>query len=454
MGDILAGTKNWYRLLAKVALQLSADTATQLWRSVRLRLVTHNSSPWLRLVGGGLLSAWFIMGYILSGTVFETVSARRFIPFLNDPISWASQWMLSAVVICVWYSLKPSPSHSVWRSLFWYLVLVCLGACIMSAVRFGALPNAGATCGLLLAPLFCGLLAARLSLSTVSALSLMCILTGVEAIYSICYYVSGVGHFYSGDIMRAVGTYGQPSALYRILTASLPISVALLLVRANTWNRILWACVICLVTIALTLTWYRISAVAVSLSIYWLLAKIGVRLPVSAAIAVLMVTLVVVVIQMRIRDPVDEVSSHGSFASHTLLWEEGWRVFVDHPITGVGISRLELPVRIKLYANKTFLAKLPGAHNQFITVLAETGIAGFIIMIGLCTVVTIVLLSDRHVISLGLLSSWVALMICGFTDTVFGIGTPEYGPVNVATGLMLGVVLRRREHSPNRDIAR
>jgi O-antigen ligase len=56
-------------------------------------------------------------------------------------------------------------------------------------------------------------------------------------------------------------------------------------------------------------------------------------------------------------------------------WEAGWKMFLDHPIRGVGIGRYSNYVPV--YWDGTSFNMVVTPHNTFIHVLSETGIIGF-----------------------------------------------------------------------------
>jgi O-antigen ligase len=60
-----------------------------------------------------------------------------------------------------------------------------------------------------------------------------------------------------------------------------------------------------------------------------------------------------------------------------MLWQAGWRMWLDNPIAGVGIG--QFPVHLAQYAPSQFPPHYLGlvAHNMYIAMLAETGIIGF-----------------------------------------------------------------------------
>lgn len=71
----------------------------------------------------------------------------------------------------------------------------------------------------------------------------------------------------------------------------------------------------------------------------------------------------------------------------TELWDVAWRMWQDHPVTGVGLDNFS--VRSPLYAdqagpleNANFIAEVPYvAHNVYVQLLAETGLIGLLLFL-------------------------------------------------------------------------
>lgn len=65
------------------------------------------------------------------------------------------------------------------------------------------------------------------------------------------------------------------------------------------------------------------------------------------------------------------------------LWTAGWHMWLDHPVQGVGIG--QYPVNLPYYGRDLLdlqYLKL-GAHNMYVQLLAETGIVGLFLFLGL-----------------------------------------------------------------------
>jgi O-antigen ligase len=64
------------------------------------------------------------------------------------------------------------------------------------------------------------------------------------------------------------------------------------------------------------------------------------------------------------------------------LWETAWRMFVDKPFTGVGIDQFQRNVRA--YSDPlSSSVRVTGAHSIYFSVLAETGLPGFLMYMGI-----------------------------------------------------------------------
>ncbi len=71
---------------------------------------------------------------------------------------------------------------------------------------------------------------------------------------------------------------------------------------------------------------------------------------------------------------------HPSNKSRIAMWETGWKIFLDHPLTGVADNKiLEI---YSQYKTPEYHSEGVHLHSNFIMILATTGILGFITFIG------------------------------------------------------------------------
>ncbi|MGB9857719.1 MAG: O-antigen ligase family protein [Dictyoglomaceae bacterium] len=101
------------------------------------------------------------------------------------------------------------------------------------------------------------------------------------------------------------------------------------------------------------------------------------------------------------------------------IWKSAWKMFLDHPITGIGVGTFGLAYpSYKL--PQSHIETTPFAHNLPLNLLAETGILGFLSF----TILTFsffikglkVFLRQRDLAILSLLSGFTAYMVHQFFD--------------------------------------
>jgi O-antigen ligase len=75
----------------------------------------------------------------------------------------------------------------------------------------------------------------------------------------------------------------------------------------------------------------------------------------------------------------------GRYAVHLGMWAEGWKVFSDHPIAGVGSKGYKQIVRQKAADGQipSEIGKLSTPHNMYLANMAAFGISGLIILLGI-----------------------------------------------------------------------
>jgi len=74
-------------------------------------------------------------------------------------------------------------------------------------------------------------------------------------------------------------------------------------------------------------------------------------------------------------------AEHPSNKSRIVMWETGWKMFLDHPVTGVADNKiLEI---YSQYKTPEYHSEGVHLHNNFIMILATTGIIGFLAFTGL-----------------------------------------------------------------------
>ncbi|WP_425058568.1 O-antigen ligase family protein [Sporomusa carbonis] len=70
--------------------------------------------------------------------------------------------------------------------------------------------------------------------------------------------------------------------------------------------------------------------------------------------------------------------SFQSNSERILMWNSAWKMFYDYPLTGVGLGTYAHRYQTEYISPKALERNLGHAHNNFLQMLAETGIVGFL----------------------------------------------------------------------------
>ncbi|CVK19944.1 O-antigen ligase family protein [Sporomusa sphaeroides] len=114
-----------------------------------------------------------------------------------------------------------------------------------------------------------------------------------------------------------------------------------------------------------------------------------------------------------------------SNAERLLLWQSGWNMFKDHPLTGVGPDNFETLYQGKYVLPAAKQPELSHAHNNFVHMAAETGIlglTGFVYMFGYILYISWhrYRLSPANIWAAGCFFVTVGLLMQGLTEFNFG----------------------------------
>jgi O-antigen ligase len=100
----------------------------------------------------------------------------------------------------------------------------------------------------------------------------------------------------------------------------------------------------------------------------------------SIALIILCIVAVVLIFSFAIRTTegvVIERYSERDTSNRGTLIEQGWRIFLDHPLFGVGTSNYH-----EVVSRAEYFGKVSGAHNEFIRAASEHGVLGLMVWLG------------------------------------------------------------------------
>jgi O-antigen ligase len=200
-------------------------------------------------------------------------------------------------------------------------------------------------------------------------------------------YLHGESYFVGG-VQRAEGVNsiaGGPNELAGLLLALLPFLIALIRCTKSIVIKISLLACGGLVLFVLGLTGARISMVALLAMalVYVLRSKHKVlNLAICAVVLLILWSSLPSEYQRRYRT-VESYAEGGQLdASNELrlqIWQAGWRMFLDHPILGVGAGQFSTAYGT-IYSGRAHGAWMQ-PHNLFLQVLCELGLAGLAVVI-------------------------------------------------------------------------
>lgn len=191
--------------------------------------------------------------------------------------------------------------------------------------------------------------------------------------------------------LRVYGTFNQPNPYAGYINMSLPIAISLLLLGRNWATCILAGIAAILLGYAEYLTRSNGGEIAIAVAILFIVVVGFPRLRKLAAtcgvgVLILVAALLAGFIPQRLTRPIlsklglvaisftSPSAQDYSTAERLSHWIAGINMFLDHPLTGVGIGNYGTaygPYHITIFVNS-----LDHAHNYYINTAAETGIIG------------------------------------------------------------------------------
>ncbi len=225
-------------------------------------------------------------------------------------------------------------------------------------------------------------------------LAVVMILAGVsQAFYGYAQNFLNLGpqSFIRDGGLRVYGTFNQPNPYAGYINMSLPIALSLMLLGRNWATRILAGTAAILLGAAEYLTKSNGGEIAITVAILFIFIVGFPQLRKLAAaggvgILVLIAALLAGVIPQRLTQPIlsklglvaisftSPSAQDYSTAERLAHWIAGINMFLDHPLTGVGIGNYGTayaPYHVTIFVNS-----LDHAHNYYINTAAETGIIG------------------------------------------------------------------------------
>jgi O-antigen ligase len=209
--------------------------------------------------------------------------------------------------------------------------------------------------------------------------------------YLQAFFNLGPEAFIRDTSLRVYGTFDQPNPFAGYLNLPLSIALALMLLGSSWLTRILAGLVNVFLAAAVYLTQSRGGEIAIATVLFFIMIVGSPHLRRFAALLALagvgilevfftgwIPTYVITpvlkylgIIQISFTAPSAQDYSTAERLAH---WIAGVRMFVDHPLTGIGVGNY--PDAYSRYFVTIFVNSLGHAHNYYINIAAETGAIG------------------------------------------------------------------------------
>lgn len=227
-------------------------------------------------------------------------------------------------------------------------------------------------------------------------------------------------------ISRANGFYGHPMTLGGWLCIFMPL-LLIEFFEKRLLGKYYWlsgiAFCVCSAGLVFNATrgaWLAVAIVCGLLLIYYMLKSK--RNVVIGALFIILISVVLVNNPrfMHRLDTIDDFTKYQSNTERILIWQSAWNMFKDHPILGVGLGQYTVNYQQKYILPHAKEPNLGHAHNNFMQMLAENGIVGFIGFIVMFGYIIFKNLIDwfkvKNVYALMIVSATVCLLLQGFTE--------------------------------------
>jgi len=277
----------------------------------------------------------------------------------------------------------------------------------------------------------------------------------LEAILGVIQAIFGIGpdSFRVGPIIRAYGTFEQPNPYGGFLALHIPVAFVAVWVLKGGY-RISAALILFASLLALTLSLSRgaFSAAIVGLIIVAFL--ISRKFRIGVVVGMLLVTVILCGIFAYLDLGFDGLMTayvpdlRDAFNSNTpqnyavnqrlAFWDAALGMLADRPISGVGLGGFAH--HYPKYASYLWLEPLGHAHNIYFNLLAETGLVGLALFMGVAIhMCGLGLLNNRNWVSVAGLGALVVYLTQGLVDNIMVGGIGVY--IGASMGFLFHPVL-------------
>jgi O-antigen ligase len=244
-------------------------------------------------------------------------------------------------------------------------------------------------CAFLIIAIYIRSLPANAVIKSISTGVVIVILSSITPLALGLYQVlTDAGQHHNAEFNRVYGTFPLPNGLAAYIVLIVPILFCALDIWKDLPRRLLLIACIAIAIIVLISTYTRTAWIALAVSFLMLLVTSRRIRPVSL---ILVLSLVVAgwllawpTISARFSDLSGPEASRSSLVGRMYIWDAAVPVFFRNPLVGQGLGMFAMTIgavgaqNIPGQASASAIA----AHNDYLRILVETGIIGFILYFG------------------------------------------------------------------------
>lgn len=270
-------------------------------------------------------------------------------------------------------------------------------------------------------PMFLAILFLKRSDQLLQVIVVMAISIGIADVYAIW---QGMHHNY-----RAMAFTSNPMIMAGFLIQMIPVLLLMGFEYPGN-NRamkffFLTSTIISIIALGFNGTRGAWLAVGVLLVAY-ILINIKRNKKASISVLLLLCMCAVATINPHIQNKISsftDIKTNKSNVERLLLWESSWRIFKDYPILGIGPGSFRKVYNEQYISPQAKVQYLGHAHNNFLHILAEEGILGFI---SFMTIYIYILYSSFQSYRRGFVLSGI-LFFCTLTLLIQGLTEFNFG---------------------------
>ncbi len=218
------------------------------------------------------------------------------------------------------------------------------------------------------------------------------------SLYGVLQKSGGIGQIQVPQMERVFATFGNPIFFAAFLILSIPVVLGAFLESKKIAARLFYALALFVSAWALFYTGTRAAFLALPLALIFFYVLLELpsgwtvtkklwtrKFQIFPAIAVLAALLL---FSSGVREKIRASRMTATSQTHTLIWKDVLKMWKAHPWTGTGFGTFH--IEFPAYASDELKAAYPqnerivnDAHNEFLQILAETGLAGFAVFMSL-----------------------------------------------------------------------